>query len=145
MRVVAGIFFPFSTVAMASLRLLEPAQGSAAMQSINRQAVTPPFMTVLFGTVAACLGLLVWIVISWGERPAALVLVGGALYLVGTIGVTIVCNVPLNNRLARLHPQDTEAEGCWEEYVTKWIAWNHVRTIAALAATAAPAIALHAG
>jgi hypothetical protein len=67
---------------------------------------------------------------SKGERPVALVFVGGTLYLVGTIGVTIVCNVPLNNMLARLHPQDTEAEGRWEEYVTKWTAWNHVRTLA---------------
>jgi len=40
---------------------------------------------------------------------------------------------------------DTEAEGRWEEYVTKWIAWNHGRTIAALAATATLTIALHAG
>ena len=75
------------------------------MQSINILAVTPVFMTALFGTAVASLALAVWAVISWGERYAALVLAGGVLYLVGTIGVTMVCNVPLNNRLATVHPK----------------------------------------
>jgi uncharacterized membrane protein len=75
--------------------------------------------------------------VSWGERPAALVLAGGALYIVGTIGVTIVRNVPLNNWLAKLHPQGGEAVGRWDEYAAKWTAWNHVRA-------ATLTVALHA-
>jgi uncharacterized membrane protein len=102
---IAGVFFAFSSFVMPALRRLSPERGIAAMQSINVLAVTPVFMTALFGTAAACLGLVVWAVISWGEQPAALVLAGGALYIVGTIGVTIACNVPLNNRLANMHPQ----------------------------------------
>jgi uncharacterized membrane protein len=141
---VAGVFFAFSTFVMPALKRLTPAHGIAAMQSINKLAVTPVFMTALFGTAAACLGLVAWAVISWGERPAALVLAGGALYLVGTIGVTIACNVPLNDRLATLHPQDADAAGRWDEYVTRWTAWNHVRTVAALAAAALLTVALHA-
>ena len=113
------------------------------MQSINELAVTPAFMTVLFGTAAACLGLVAWAAISFSERPAALVLAGGALYIVGTIGVTIVCNVPLNNRLAKLHSQDADAAGRWDEYVAKWTAWNHVRAAASLAAAAVLTVALH--
>ncbi len=140
---VAGVFFAFSTFVMPALRRLEPAQGVAAMQSINKLAVTPAFMTVLFGTAVACLGLVGWAAISWGERPAALVLAGGALYVVGTIGVTIACNVPLNRRLARLRPQGTDTADRWDEYVTKWTAWNHVRANAALAAAATLTIELH--
>jgi uncharacterized membrane protein len=112
------------------------------MQSINILAVTPVFMTALFGTAVASLALAVWAVISWGERYAALVLAGGVLYLVGTIGVTMACNVPLNNRLATVHPQGADAASYWNEYVTKWTAWNHVRTVAALAAAAALTIVL---
>jgi uncharacterized membrane protein len=140
---VAGVFFAFSTFVMAALKKLPPAQGIAAMQSINILAVTPVFMAALFGTAAACLGLVVWAVISWGEEPSALVLAGDALYIVGTIVVTIVRNVPLNNRLATLQPQGAGAAGYWDEYVAKWTAWNHVRTVAALAAAAALTIALH--
>ena len=139
---VAGVFFAFSTFVMAALRRLKPEEGIAAMQSINILAVTPAFMTALFGTAVGCLGLTTWAVISWGEAPSALVLAGGALYLLGTIGVTVACNVPLNNRLATLHPQDAEAAGYWAKYVTTWTAWNHVRTIAALAAAALLTVAL---
>jgi len=139
---VAGVFFAFSSFVMAALRRLKQQEGIAAMQSINIVAVTPVFMTALFGTAVASLVLAVWAVISWGERYAALVLAGGVLYLVGTIGVTMVCNVPLNNRLATVHPQAADAASYWNEYVTKWTAWNHVRTVAALAAAAALTIVL---
>lgn len=139
---VAGIFFAFSSFVMPALRRLPAAEGVAAMQSINVLAVTPVFMTALFGTAAACLGLAVWAVLSLGGTPLVLVLVGCVLYLVGTIGVTMVCNVPLNNRLEKLHPGDAGAAGFWEEYLTKWTAWNHVRTAAALIAAALLTIAL---
>jgi uncharacterized membrane protein len=132
----AGVFFAFSTFVMPALKRLPAAHGIAAMQSINKLAVTPAFMAALFGTAVACLGLVAWAAISSGERPAALVIAGGALYLVGTIGVTIACNVPLNDGLATLHPQDAGAASRWAEYVAKWTAWNHVRTVAALAAAA---------
>jgi uncharacterized membrane protein len=128
---------------MPALRRLKPAHGIAAMQSINKLAVTPVFMTALFGTAVACLGLVGWAAISPGERSTALALIGGTLYIIGTVGVTIACNVPLNNWLATLHPQGADAAGRWHEYVTKWTAWNHVRTVAALAAAATLTVALH--
>jgi uncharacterized membrane protein len=140
---VAGVFFAFSSFVMPALKRLPPAHGIAAMQSINKLAVTPAFMTALVGTAVACLGLAAWAVISMGERPAALVLAGSALYLVGAIGVTIARNVPLNDRLATLHPQGPAAAGRWDEYVTKWTAWNHVRASAALTAAATLTIVLH--
>jgi uncharacterized membrane protein len=139
---VAGVFFAFSTFVMPALKRLPAAQGIAAMQSINKLAVTPAFMAALFGTAVACLGLVTWAAISSGGRPAVLVIVGGALYLVGTIGVTIVCNVPLNDGLAPLDPQGAGAAARWEEYATTWTAWNHVRTVAALAAAAVLTTAL---
>jgi uncharacterized membrane protein len=139
---VAGVFFAFSSFVMASLKRLPSAQGIAAMQSIIIVAVTPAFMTALFGTAAACLGLAGWALISMGGAPLALVLIGCALYLVGAIGVTIAFNVPLNNRLAGLHSQGADAAGYWAKYVARWTAWNHVRTIAALAAAALLTVAL---
>jgi uncharacterized membrane protein len=138
---VAGVFFAFSSFVMPALKRLTPERGIAAMQSINERAVTPVFMTALFGTAVACLGLAAWTVISSDGRTTALVLLGGALYLVGAIGVTVVCNVPLNNRLAKLHPHS--AASYWDEYLTQWTAWNHLRTLAALAAAALLTIALH--
>jgi uncharacterized membrane protein len=140
---VSGVVFAFSGFVTPALKRLSPAHGIAAMQSINALAVTPAFMTTLFGTAVASLVLVVWAAISWGEWSAALVLAGCALYLVGTIGVTIARNVPLNDGLATLHPQGAEAAGHWDGYVSRWTAWNHARTVAALAAATLLSVALH--
>ena len=133
---VAGVFYAFSTFVMPALKRLPPAQGIVAMQSINAGSA-------LFGTAAACLGLIVWAVFSSSGRTAALVVAGGALYLVGTVGVTMAGNVPLNNRLARVEP-DAEGARVWDEYLARWTAWNHVRAAAALVAAGALTVALHA-
>jgi len=50
----AGVFFAFSSFVMPALARVPAAQGIAAMNSINVFAVTPVFMTALFGTAAAC-------------------------------------------------------------------------------------------
>jgi uncharacterized membrane protein len=56
--------------------------------------------------------------------------------------VTMAFNVPLNNRLAALEPQAGDSASVWEEYLTRWTAWNHVRTVTALAAVTLLTIAL---
>jgi uncharacterized membrane protein len=50
--------------------------------------------------------------------------------------VTIAANVPLNDQLAKLDPRDADAGVFWGRFVRRWSAWNHVRTVAALAAAA---------
>jgi uncharacterized membrane protein len=69
-------------------------------------------------------------------------LVGSLLYLVGTLGVTIVFNVSLNDALAKVDPGSTDGANLWVSYLANWTLWNHVRTVAALLAAAAFSIAL---
>lgn len=132
---LAGVWFAFSAFVMYGLDRLPAHQGIAAMQSINRAAVTPLLMAALFGTAALCVGLVVWAAVQWGDR-AAWVLAGGALYLVGTIGVTMAANVPRNDALAALDPHHASAAGHWKKYVQTWSTWNHVRGVTSLAAAA---------
>ena len=140
---MAGVWFAFSAFVMDGLERLGPADGIVAMQSINRRAVTPVFMTALFGTAALCVGLALWATLSWGDRRAAWVLAGTVLYLLGTIGVTIAANVPLNDGLAALRPDGGGAAAPeWDRYVASWTAWNHVRAATSLAAAALLTFAL---
>ena len=141
----AGVFFAFSSFVMKALARLHPAQGVAAMQAINVAAVTPAFMAALFGTALACGGLAVWALLAWDERFAPYLLVGSALYLVGTILLTIAYHVPRNEALARVEPHSANAESHWRHYLSGWTAWNYVRAAAALAAAAVLTIALHVG
>lgn len=129
---IAGVFFAFSTFVMPALARLQPAQGIAAMQSINITVINPLFMLTLFGTAMVCLFLAVFSLLKWQQPNAVFLLVGSLLYLFGTIGVTIVFNVPLNDALAIVKPDSAEGTTLWARYLTDWTFWNHVRTIAAL-------------
>ena len=139
---MAGVFFAFSTFVMTALARLPAAQGIAAMQSINVVAISPLFMIGLFGTAVLCILQVVFALSSWQEPSAVYELAGSVLYLVGTILVTIIFNVPRNNVLAALEPVAVDAAKIWLEYVRSWTAWNHVRSAAALAASAALTLAL---
>lgn len=69
-------------------------------------------------------------------------LVGSLLYLVGTVLVTIVFNVPLNEALATVEPGSTDGASLWVSYLANWTVWNHIRAATALAAAASLTIAL---
>ncbi|MDY0884823.1 DUF1772 domain-containing protein [Dongia soli] len=126
---VAGVFFAFSTFVMPALARLRPAQGIAAMQSINLLAVTPWFMSLLFGTALLCLASAVLALLDWRGAASAWMLAGSTLYLAGVILVTMMFNVPLNNILAAQAPESAEAAGVWTRYLAAWTRWNHLRTI----------------
>jgi uncharacterized membrane protein len=123
---VSGAFAVFSFLVMPALGALPGPAGVAAMQSVNRTAVRPLFMTLLFGTALLCLVLGGW-ELAGARRPA--VLAGVALYLVGVVGVTALVNVPLNDALA-------VADVPWTDYLRRWTAWNTVRALASLASGA---------
>ena len=139
---IAGIFFAFSTFVMKALGLLPPAQGVAAMQSINVAVINPWFLTPFLGTAAACVLMLIASLLRWHDPRAMYWLVGSALYLLGTVAVTMICNVPRNNTSAPVAPPSPEGAKAWSAYRSGWTAWNHVRTAAALAAALSFSIAL---
>jgi uncharacterized membrane protein len=139
---IAGAFFAFSSFVMAALARLPAAQGIAAMQSINIVVINPLFVGTMFGTALACIALGVASILGWGEPRSFYLLGGGLFYLIGTVLVTMVFNVPRNDALAGLDPNSNEAVSLWVRYVAEWTTWNHVRTVAALAATAVFILAL---
>ena len=139
---IAGVCFAFSTFVMRGLARLPSAQGIAAMQSINITAISPWFMTAFLGTAAICGLLLISALISPHQPGAFYRLVGSLLYVVGTILVTMAINVPRNNALAAIDPASADVDRHWGGFLSSWTTWNHVRSVAALAAAASFTIAL---
>jgi uncharacterized membrane protein len=140
--VVGGAFFAFSGFVMRALARLSPPQGIAAMQSINIVAVTPPLMVALFGTALVCVALIIVALLDRQAAGTGYRLAGCLLYLVGTVGVTMVFNVPLNNALAAADPESATGAAQWAQYVSSWTAWNTLRTVASIAAALAFTLAL---
>lgn len=130
--IMAGLFFIFSNTIMNALSNLPPPQGIESMQSINRVILNPLFFLVFIGTAVLSALLALSLIWYWHYPGAIYVLVGAIIYLVGSFFVTVVFNVPMNKALDAVKPDTVEASDLWTNYLTKWTAWNHVRTIACL-------------
>jgi uncharacterized membrane protein len=139
---IAGVFFAFSAFVMRAFARLPPGEGMAAMQSVNAAVLNPVFLSAFVGTAAACAGTVAVSLLSWQEPGAVYRLAGGLLYLLGSFGVTAAFNVPRNEALARVSPSDPDGARLWASYQSSWTVWNHVRTVASLAAAAAFCLAL---
>jgi uncharacterized membrane protein len=133
---IGGVFFAFSAFVMKALGRLPPAGGIAAMQSINVAVLNPVFFAAFFGTAILCILLAIAAIVRWPAPGACYLLAGSLLYLVGTILVTMMLNVPLNNKLASVKADSAAGKSLWTEYLSRWTNWNHVRTAASLAASA---------
>jgi len=139
---MAGAFYAFSSFVMRALGRLPFQQGVAAMQAINLEAPTPGFMAGLIGTAALSVAVVVSSLFRWGEPYAPYLLAGGLTYLVGVIVLTGAYHIPRNDRLATLEPNSPDAASYWARYLVEWTSWNHVRTLAPLAASALLMLAL---
>ena len=130
--VSGGIFFAFSTFVMQALAKQPTPQGIATMQSINITVINPWFMAAFFAPAVAGILLSISLLFQWQPTIAAYLLTASLLYLIGTIGVTVVGNIPLNDALAVVIPNSVKASNLWSKYLTDWTFWNHVRTTAAV-------------
>lgn len=115
---MAGLFFSFSVAVMPGLADLPAGHARDAMRRINVRIQNPVFLLVFAGNVVLC-----GIEVFQGR------IAGGLLYIVGSFLLTMVVNVPMNNRLERTD------DAYWPEYLRRWTIWNHVRGLACLAST----------
>jgi uncharacterized membrane protein len=139
---IAGVFFAFSSFVMRALARLPASGGIAAMQSINVAVLNPVFLGTFVGTALVCVLAMIGALLRWHDRQSVCMLVGGALYFLGTFLVTVAFNVPWNNALEAVTAQDPEGANVWDKYRVQWTGWNHIRTAAALAAAASFTLAL---
>jgi uncharacterized membrane protein len=140
---VGGAFYAFSSFVMPALERLPAHEGIAAMQSINVTAVQPPFMVGFIGTALASAATIVVGAFELSEAHGAYMVAGGALYLIGTFGLTIAFHVPRNDALAPIDPAAPASPQQWQRYLREWVPGNHVRTLAGLAAAALLTVAVH--
>jgi uncharacterized membrane protein len=138
----AGIFYAFSTFVMAGLGRIAPEQGIAAMNSINVTVINPWFMAVFLGTPVLSVILIIMALFKWSEPGSLLIIAASLIYIAGSLLVTMIFNVPLNDALAAATPASSEGAALWARYLKEWTWWNHVRTALPLAAMVLFIIAL---
>lgn len=126
--VTAGVYLDFSARVMPSLRRMADAAGVAKMQHLNRNIEQGPFMLCFCGAGLAG-GYLLYRLLR-GDRATSdwLLAAGGAAYLAGLL-LTMVYNVPLNNRLAAADPHAASTVDMWRKFLQDWTAANTVRAV----------------
>lgn len=131
---VAGVFLAFSDFVMKSLYAASPAGGVEAMQMINRKVYGSIFLTLLIAMAVASVGLALYAALGMTGPPAVWIIAGCTLYAIGVFLVTVVFNVPMNQRLDAMNHASVETAAYWSTYATSWTLWNHVRTFASAGA-----------
>jgi uncharacterized membrane protein len=142
---IAGAFFAFAAFVLTALARLPARSGIAAMQSLIVAIKSRLFLTVFFGTAALAALLGIAAPLRWSEPGALYLLIGSLLYLNGPFGVTLLKNLPLNNKLAAMKPENAESGRFWNAFRASWGMWNHARWLGALGASAAFILALIEG
>lgn len=133
---LGGVFFAFSSFIMPALDRIAPAEAMRAMQRINVDVLCRSFFALFFGVPILSLGLTVHAGLAWSEPGSALLLTAGLLNILGSFVVTVVGNVPLNERLAKQSADSANASTLWSTYSKPWVRWNSLRASANLAAAA---------
>jgi uncharacterized membrane protein len=130
---IAGLFYAYSCSVNWGLGRLTDAGYLSAMQSINRAILNPLFFMSFMGTLLL-LPLSTFLQYSNPVSPRFyLLLIATLVYAIGTFGVTIAGNVPLNEALDRFNIQSASAEEIARQRVLFEVPWNKlnaVRTIA---------------
>lgn len=128
---VAGVFLTFSDFVMKSLNGARASAGIEVMQGINRDVFKTVFMVLLIGMWPVSAGLGAYAHLYTIENGGPAVIAAAIIYSLGVMGVTLVFNVPMNNRLAEKSSDSPEGETYWSGiYYPRWTFWNWVRALA---------------
>lgn len=122
MIIMIGLYFIFSNTVMPVLANYN--NGAATMIAINKKILNPLFLICFI--LSGLAGLYFFFTHS-GTLAAA-----GIVFFIGTTLVTIVFNVPMNERLKNAMLQKRDEQ--WANYLSKWVVWNHVRTASGILA-----------
>jgi uncharacterized membrane protein len=130
---IAGLFYGYSCSVNGGLGRLPDTGYLAAMQGINREILNPLFFMSFMGTLIL-LPLAAWL--QYGQPVSLrfyLLLAATLVYGIGTFGVTIGGNVPLNNALDAFNIQAASAEEISQFRVQFEKPWNKLHSIRTIA------------
>ena len=143
MGLLAGLFYAFDVAVMPALTAADDRTLVDAMQQMIDKIENPAFFLTFLGAPALAAVALFQARRSGAAKTAGWIVAGLAFYTV-TLVVTIAFHFPLNNELKEAgDPARIEnLAAVRDDFVTPWVAWNIVRTLASTAAFGSLAWAL---
>ena len=140
----AGLFFAWQVSVIPGTRKVTDMVYTQVMQSINRAILNPSFFSVFFGSL---LILTISTIQHYRHGSVFWLLLAATLaYLIGTVAVTGMGNVPLNNQLDVLKLDElnpTRLEEFRTLYEGRWNRLHLIRTLFAVISFLLSIIALN--
>ena len=130
----AGFFYAWSVSVIPGTQKIVDSAYLETMQSINRAIINPAFFIIFFGSI---IFLSIGSIYQFNSDQTTFwfMLFASVLYLVGTVGVTALGNVPLNNQLDLLNLNELTSQKLSRFrnfYEDKWNRLHLIRTIFAV-------------
>lgn len=119
----AGTYYTWASGVMPGLARTDDHAFTSSMTHINVAIVNPVFMLTFLGAPALAAAAVA--TTSTGARGWA---IAGLVLALGTVAVTAVGNIPLNDALA--------AGGSRADFETAWVRWNVARAVTSAGALA---------
>ena len=129
---MAGFFFSYSVSVSLGLGKLGDNEFLNAMKQINREVQNPLFFICFFGS------LILLCVANINYKNNSLfpfMLFAFLVYAIGVFLVTVLVNVPLNNKLDNFNiatATELTANKMRKIFENRWNFWNNIRTISSI-------------
>jgi uncharacterized membrane protein len=132
---VSGLFYGYQCSVIKGLADLENDVYLKSFQSINKVIQNPLFFINFIGSLIV-LPIACWLSFKHNNMIGFYLMLSATLiYFIGVFGVTIFCNVPLNNQLDNfsiVNAKSNEIAKMRKAFEKPWNAYHIVRTIAAV-------------
>lgn len=129
----AGLFVAWQVSVIPGTKQVQDSVYIEVMQKINRAIINPPFMVIFLGPLVVQI---ISFVLHWDSSITLWLILGAIiLYGIGTVIVTGLGNVPLNDKLDTLSLPDMSKEQLAierQQYETKWNKFHLVRSVFAV-------------
>jgi uncharacterized membrane protein len=140
----AGLFYAWSVSVIPGTQKVVASTYLETMQSINRAILNPAFFLIFFGSITF-LGIGSIYQFHANKITFWIMLTASIFYLAGTVGVTALGNVPLNNQLDVLNLGEMTSNNIQKFRTFYEINWNRlhlIRTVFAIASFVLSVIAV---
>jgi len=130
----AGLFYAWTVSVIPGTKMVKDVTYLETMQSINKAILNPAFFLIFFGSIVL-LSIASIYEFNTNKLAFGFILGSSITYLVGTIGVTGLGNVPLNDQLEVLKIVEMGSEKITEfrkYYELNWNRLHLIRTIFAV-------------
>ena len=126
----AGLFYAWQVSVIPGTKLVQDATYIETMQQINRAIINPPFMLIFLGTLIMQV---ISVYFYWDTTgPFWFILGATASYGAGTVLITGMGNVPLNDALDTLKLNQLSTDQVTAErrdYESRWNRFHIIRTV----------------